>query len=59
MIVLRELWRVTKVRETTIILNKIIYRKKCLGITPVRNNLTITTSFFEKDVKKKKKAKTA
>lgn len=34
---LRELWIVAKVRETTVILNKITPRKKCPVITAVRN----------------------
>ena len=62
MIVLRELWNVTKVRETTIIINKIIYRKKkmCLGLTPVRDPLDdhICLQKDEKENKQTKKKKT-
>lgn len=58
MIVLKELWNVTKVRETTIITNKIIYRKKKKKVSWANTGqgpLMMTTYVYGKMKKKTKK----
>lgn len=55
-IVLRGLWNMTKVRETAIIINKVIYRKKkCLGLTSFRDPLMMTTYVYRKMKRKQTK----
>ena len=59
MIVLRELWNVTKVRETTIIINRIIYRKKpkVSWSNTSQGPLMMTTYVYGKMKKKTNKKK--
>lgn len=62
MIVLRELWNVTKVRETTIIINKVIYRKKKKRVSwanIIQGPLMMTTYVYKKMKRKQKKAAVA
>lgn len=59
MIVLRELWNVTKVRETTIIINKVIYRKKKKRVSwanIIQGPLMMTTYVYKKMKRKQKKS---